>query len=359
MASPSSSPGQSLGTAQGIGIGVVVGFVGALLLAAMVVYIIRADRFPGNAVISKLKATFRPPQKPRPDPLDAAVATTRACDPRVRNLPERMSPFGSARQIETHSVGRWELDSHVSSFILGDQHPSPIPESVFDEDQLVSLAGEPVNGGTWSGSFSNAATRRPAMKCFLAQVLFRRMDPLCAVEENLLPPEISTFYQYIFRLEKAWSDNAARSILAVFRETMYHLHLSHFDLWQDYAQCFSPLHPDMRRERTHAMASAVVDAIRYDDIGISRFSQDHEQSVKGLFEMAANAAMHFFVQPSEWEIVWASDKPGFIIYPEIRRLWNGVVETVVPAEVEEIEPPTEEQETGPSDERDESAAARE
>jgi hypothetical protein len=80
------------------------------------------------------------------------------------------------------------------------QRKPDVSESLFNESELVRLAGEPINGGTWSKSISNVSTRVPAIRCVLAQVIFKRMQPTCPVDDCLLPPKISSCYQLVCRV---------------------------------------------------------------------------------------------------------------------------------------------------------------
>lgn len=131
---------------------------------------------------------------------------------KTKDLPFSMAIPGGRHLMEELFAFEFDIEQLVAGCIVAQkwgQLPQ-VPESSFNEDQLVRLAGEPVNGGTWSESLSNIKKRPAAIKCFLAQYLFRRMDPLCNVEENLLPPEIATLYQQLYKIAGPLEHNPHR-----------------------------------------------------------------------------------------------------------------------------------------------------
>ncbi|KAM5346960.1 hypothetical protein ACJ41O_009965 [Fusarium nematophilum] len=337
---------KSLTAWQGAGIGVAVGFVGALLLVAVALFAARHRYFPtkpsptGSGLKKKKDWEGKEPEPA----LDASIVITGNAVAQAVDFPLQSAPIEkdtkdlSARIIPLNSVEEGvrfhrHIDNLVDNFIRGmyDASPMPsIPDSTFDEDQLVRLAGEPVNGGTWSESISSLETRPRAIKCFLAQLLFRRMDPHCPVDENLLPPEIAACYQLLSG--KDGLTQVGEDTLAVWRETVYLLRRSAYNLLPAPPLCFH--HGDPRRERIHAMIPDILEATKLESMRVDYTREGLEVAVKNIFEVAANAAMVLLGQPSAWEALWASEKPGFMVFPEIRLIWDGKVKDSRPAEIE-------------------------
>lgn len=168
---------------QAIGIGVVVGFAGSLILIALALGIYR--------IISTYhhRATAMEPQ-PSPAVVVLPPDAIKEMNIGVHEIPE----------LEAESF-EYQFGNFTWVFFGRGLHGKPdVPESLFDESELVRLAGEPVNGGTWSQSISNVSTRDPAIRCFLAQVVYKRMQPTCPVDDCLLPPEVSSCYQLVCRV---------------------------------------------------------------------------------------------------------------------------------------------------------------
>lgn len=333
-----------LTVSQAIGVGIVVGFVGALVLVLSLVCI---PPTPSAQVVKDGEPvhTFpEPPQLLQEPP-------RREADPRidsVRWFSRRMHPLASVPQI-AETV---EFETFISSFaetcIETPFRPQPlVPESLFDEHELVRLAGKPINGGTWSASISNTATRAAAVKCFLAQFIFKRMQPRCPPQESLLPPEISSCYQFIcvphdnprskltldYKPKTQVNKSAGEDLTAIWRESMY--------LLLKDPLCLLPLPPrwfeegDPREERTVAMVPVIIDALRLESLRTDWGPEDRiKKSITGILERSANSALHLLAQPSEWEAVWVANEPGFIVFPEIRFVWNGYTKFSKPAVVD-------------------------
>ena len=47
-----------------------------------------------------------------------------------------------------------------------------------------------------------------------------------------------------------------------------------------------------------------------------------ENWMRDAFEHAAYCALTLFCQPSVWEYEWTSSQPGFMIFPEVRLVWD-------------------------------------
>ncbi|WAO86283.1 Hypothetical protein NCS54_00355500 [Fusarium falciforme] len=323
---------------QAIGIGFVAGFVGFVGALVLVLYI----PTPSVQVVKDGE-----PVHTIPEP----QMIKREADPRTDSLrwfSRRMHPLASVPQIAEVV----EFEDFISSFtetcIETPFRPQPlVPESLFDENELVCMAGKPVNGGTWSASISNTATRASAVKCFLAQLIFKRMNPNCPPQECLLPPEIASCYQFIcvphdnrhsklkldYKHKIQINKSAGEDLTAIWRESMYLLLESLLTLL--------PLPPrwfeegDPREERTLAMVPVIIDALRLESLRTDRGPEDRiERCITGILERSANSALHLLAQPSEWEAVWVANEPGFIVFPEIRLVWNGYTKFSKPAVVD-------------------------
>ncbi|KAM0417152.1 hypothetical protein ACHAPT_012860 [Fusarium lateritium] len=328
---------------QAIGIGVAVGFAGALFLMTVVSCIFRASSAES---LPPIPVTTRIEGPPRHS-IDGQQNSIRES---ARTLPERIWPLKSADAISEGVYFEAYLNTLVGGIADSRQRARPhIPPSIFDEDELVRLAGEPINGGTWSESISNLITRVPAVTCFLAQIMFKRMHPSCPVQESLLPPEISSCYQLVCRIygnlkvgqteshslsmTTEADQTAGENFIAVWRECVYLLQESPWRLQQ------VPPHPcekdDLRKGRTRAMAPAIVNALQLGSLRNDMLQKEGqlERIMGEALEVAANSAMILLGQPSEWEAVWASAEPGFIVFPEVRLVWNGRTKYSRPAVV--------------------------
>jgi hypothetical protein len=92
---------------------------------------------------------------------------------------------------------------------------------------------------------------------------------------------------------------------------------------------------DPREERTLAMVPVIIDALRLESLRTDRGPEDSiERSITGILERSANSALHLLAQPSEWEAVWVANEPGFIVFPEIRLVWNGYTKFSKPTVVD-------------------------
>lgn len=210
---------------QAIGVGVVAGFVGAVVLVVVTPYLFIHGRSFINTILLHpktssphepssdqesapvQKVTFAGPpisaQASVPDTPDLPFITPHReklfPEPPAIRIPIRVDPQRSPKQISNIVGFEYGITAIVSSFIIGVRDPpdrgKPIQESIFDENQLIRLAGEPANGDTWSGFISNPDTRALAIVCFLSRVLYKRMNPREHVDECLLAPEITACYR--------------------------------------------------------------------------------------------------------------------------------------------------------------------
>ncbi|KAL2669966.1 hypothetical protein Neosp_014844 [[Neocosmospora] mangrovei] len=332
-----------LNVGQAIGIGVVAGFVGALILVWFI------PRTPTIQIVQEGGLVHTRPETPP----HLRAMNRREADPRidsVRRFGFRMIPLGSVREIAEAVTFERSIDRFVGMCLKAPFQPQPpVPESLFDENELVRLAGKPINGGTWSASISNTATRASAVKCFLAQFVFKRMHPNCPPQDCLLPPEIASCYQLInvphdnprsklkldYKNRIQVNKSAGDDLIGIWRELLFTLLLDPFDLL--------PLPPrwfkegDPREERTLAMVPVIIDALHLESLRNDRVRREEdkiERCITGILETSANSALHLLAQPSEWEAVWEANEPGFIVFPEIRLVWNGYTKFSKPAVVD-------------------------
>jgi hypothetical protein len=175
---------------QAIGVGVAVGFAGSLILIAVT--------FGISRIIS---AYYVPPKRAiamQPQPSPAILAPPPDA---IKEMNIGVHAISGTAELKEAESFEYQFGNFTRVFFGRGLHGKPdVPESLFDESELVRLAGEPVNGGTWSQSISNVSTRDPAIRCFLAQVVYKRMQPTCPVDDCLLPPEISSCYQLVCRV---------------------------------------------------------------------------------------------------------------------------------------------------------------
>lgn len=87
---------------------------------------------------------------------------------------------------------------------------------------------------------------------------------------------------------------------------------------------------DPRQRRVDSMASEIADALKMEllDAG-GRPGDVIKERLSTQLGRAANSALIFFGQPSEWEADWVSDQ-GRLVTPRIRFMWNGQVKWTRP-----------------------------
>ncbi|KAJ4310310.1 hypothetical protein N0V84_011027 [Fusarium piperis] len=336
----------ALTVGQAIGIGFAAGFVAAIVVVAVLLCL--PDK--PSSYITKVssdepvRSHTGIPQEVVSETLAEQLARRRPDPVRdtVRRFPARMDTLQGLGDIREAVHFENCIRSLVDLFKLP-QHCQPhVPESLFDEDELVRLAGKPINGGTWSESISNKATRASALKCFLAQFIFKRINPNGPPQESLLPPEIASCYQFVCtphenprsHKQRIQADKSAGEDLAgIWRESMFLLLQAPLSLWPLPAYCFKE--GDPRKERTHAMVPVIMDALHLKSLKtLPQFDGGIERGLQGMLQQAANSALHLLAQPAEWEAVWVATKPGFIVFPEIRFVWDGFTKFSKPAVVD-------------------------
>jgi hypothetical protein len=254
--------------------------------------------------------------------------------------------------------------------VYGGQNPAikptimpTIERSKFDDQELIRLAGNPPEGQTWSELISDRDTRYYAIWTFLIRLLYKRMHPthnkvLCGdyklsatghptrdIEECLLPPEVSSCFQLIpnryvgeskFTIHSRAAVGStdiipAEDIVSVWREVLFMLLMPLYKLQYVPATGFPVDGKDPRQKRIDSMASEVADALNMELLDACGRSGDViKKRLSIVFGLAANSALIFFGQPSEWEADWVSD-PGRLVAPRIRFMWNGQIKWTRPA----------------------------
>lgn len=97
---------------------------------------------------------------------------------------------------------------------------------------------------------------------------------------------------------------------------------------------------DTRKERTYALMNKVVDALKLKTLNVMETTEVFEHRLKAAFEMATCSALALFSQPSVWEYEWVSKEPGFMVFPEVRLVWDeDHVKYSQPAKIEVQYPP--------------------
>ncbi|KAJ4156686.1 hypothetical protein NW754_008329 [Fusarium falciforme] len=193
--------------AQAIGVGVVAGFVGAVALIVAALYLFSHSRFSGGVTCTEayiLSQASAPDSPDRDNELSTPPPVPRTewdiiVENQWNDLSTRPDTLCGPVAISNNVGFEFGIELFVSNCITGVRNPldkgKPVQESIFDENQLIQLAGEPANGATWSGFISNPDTRALAVVCFLSRVLYRRMNPFEDIEKCLLAPEITACYR--------------------------------------------------------------------------------------------------------------------------------------------------------------------
>ncbi|KAG9497696.1 hypothetical protein J7337_010564 [Fusarium musae] len=249
-----------------------------------------------------------------------------------RELAHRIIPVWGPKEIDQNVGFECLIESFGRNLIYGHGNVytvsvPTIERSLFNDDELVRLAGDPPEGDTWSELICDRDTRYYAIWNFLVRLLYRRMDPDCNVEECLLPPEVSTCFQFIPERQFAHREDC----ISVWREILFMMLMGRYRMIYQPATGLDK--DDPRRERIESMASEVADALNVELLDArGRSGADLKRVLTGIFGIAANCALIFFGQPSVWEANWDSDQ-GRLVAPRIRFMWNGQVKWTRPATV--------------------------
>ncbi|KAF5631631.1 uncharacterized protein FTJAE_7832 [Fusarium tjaetaba] len=249
-----------------------------------------------------------------------------------RELAHRIIPVWGPKEIDQNVGFECLVENFCSNLIYGHGNVytvsvPTIERSLFNDDELVRLAGNPPEGDTWSELICDRDTRYYAIWNFLVRLLYRRMDPDCDVEECLLPPEVSTCLQFIPERQFAHREDC----ISVWREILFMMLMGRYRMIYQPATGLDKNDP--RQERIRPMVSEVADALNVELLDArGRSAADLERILTGIFGIAANCALIFFGQPSVWEANWDLDQ-GRLVAPRIRFMWNGQVKWTRPATV--------------------------
>ncbi|KAF5639378.1 hypothetical protein F25303_7409 [Fusarium sp. NRRL 25303] len=249
-----------------------------------------------------------------------------------RELAHRVIPVWGPKEIGENVGFECLIEGFCDNLIYGhgNVHTRSVPtieRSSFNDDELVRLAGNPPEGDKWSELICDRDTRYYAIWNFLIRLLYRRMDPDCNVEYCLLPPEISTCFQFIPHRQFEHREDC----ISVWREILFMMLMCRYKMV--YIPATGLDKNDPRRERIGSMASEVADALDVELLDArGRSGADLKRNLTGIFGIAANCALIFFGQPSVWEADWDSD-PGRLVAPRIRFMWNGQVKWTRPPTV--------------------------
>ncbi|KAF5679518.1 hypothetical protein FCIRC_6131 [Fusarium circinatum] len=314
-----------------------------------VLALLRINHKPGSAESStKQTATAANVPTPEDDPEDDLLPLF-APNPiswQHRKLHERLHTVVGPKGIRENVLFEVRIESLALNVVCGGQNPAieptimpTIDRSMFDDRELIRLAGNPPEGQAWSELISDRDTRHYAIWTFLIRLIYKRMHPTYNqvpsgdynlshtghptrdIQECLLPPEVTSCFhlipnRYVGRTEDC---------VSVWRETLLLL------LMPLYKLIYIPAHPfpidrsDPRQERIDSMASEIADALNMEALDACRRPGDVIKKRLSIdLSHAANSALIFFGQPSEWEADWTSD-PGRLVAPRIRFMWNGQV----------------------------------
>ncbi|KAH7254064.1 uncharacterized protein BKA55DRAFT_614052, partial [Fusarium redolens] len=184
--------------------------------------------------------------------------------------------------------------------VYGGQNPAikptimpTIERSKFDDQELIRLAGNPPEGQTSQPQGIPLAILKNACCLLRSQAVF------------------------------------SSSLIAT--EVLFMLLMPLYKLQYVPATGFPVDGKDPRQKRIDSMASEVADALNMELLDACGRSGDViKKRLSILFGLAANSALIFFGQPSEWEADWVSD-PGRLVAPRIRFMWNGQIKWTRPA----------------------------
>ncbi|KAL2670721.1 hypothetical protein Neosp_014520 [[Neocosmospora] mangrovei] len=333
--------------AQAIGVGVVAGFVGAVVLVPAALYLF--GHFCHSGRVASTEACIYPhTSAPGPSDHDNELSSPPPV-PRTgwelivenqwNKLKSRPDTLRGPTAIENNVGFEFRIRHFVHNCIIGIRDPvdrrkpvrKPVQESIFDEKQLIELAGEPANGATWSGFISNPDTRPVAIACFLSRVIYRRMNPFEDVEKCLLAPEITACYR-IMTAHTSTNQHGRDDMVGEWRQIVYAVNKGSYNIRPPYSTSFWT--DDVREERTHAMVPPIVEALKLNDLKVDGFTDDIVEILEAMFEEAANSAVILFGQPCVWEAVWESDTSDPVLFPEIRLMWHDELKISRPASKE-------------------------
>lgn len=103
-------------------------------------------------------------------------------------LPQRIADEDYRQKLKKL---RTDIKNCVDSFFVTEH----ITINSTEETRLLSLAGPPAGGSTWSLNLTDDDLRPRFTRLLLAQILFSAMNPSCNFETTLLPAQLLAVYQ--------------------------------------------------------------------------------------------------------------------------------------------------------------------
>ncbi|KAG5786957.1 hypothetical protein H9Q69_013974 [Fusarium xylarioides] len=268
-----------------------------------------------------------------------------------RKLHERLYTVVGPKGIHENVGYERFIENLALKLVYGGQNPAieptimpTIDRSMFDDRELIRLAGNPPEGQTWSELISDRDTRYYAIWTFLIRLIYKRMHPTYNkvpsgdynlshtghltrdMQECLLPPEVTSCLHLIPNRYVGLTED----LVSVWRETLLMLLMPRYKLIHIPSFAFPIDGSDPRQKKIDSMASEIADALNMEALDACRRPVGVVKKRLGNeLGRAANAALIFFGQPSEWEVDWTSD-PGRLVAPRIRFMWNGQVKWTRP-----------------------------
>ncbi|CAM1501967.1 Fc.00g039510.m01.CDS01 [Cosmosporella sp. VM-42] len=315
-----------LGVGEGFGIGFGVGIIllslfiagvyiftrgkplnetirGALANARRTVSHGRDHNMRGLPTFSKTRQKVKKPrQRQLTESVVPALEESRVHVPPIMNVLDCLpQPIGyDDLRLELNRV-----ETPIKNWVDNFFHSKNVPFNDFQEDQLVALAGESNAGDTWIARLADANTRPNALRCFVAQVVFRSMDLDYDPAWSLLPPGVVNSYRQIMESQEAQSQPYLR---ATWRQLTTYL----------LREKYSPYRintDDPRRNSIKLLASTIIAAV-----GPIRNQKTPDRCIsvlEGILHDAAILAFKLFSQEDEWEASWTSKKPGIVVFPRL------------------------------------------
>lgn len=96
------------------------------------------------------------------------------------------------------------FDTSIKNYVDNFYHDRALPASqVLDERQLGALVEDAGRGRMWADLLINPEKRDIVLRAFVANVIFKRIDPNGNAMTTLLPPEVATCYHHALAKTKA------------------------------------------------------------------------------------------------------------------------------------------------------------
>ncbi|KAM5356550.1 hypothetical protein ACJ41O_003196 [Fusarium nematophilum] len=340
---------------QHLGIGITVGFVTAVILAAVAFSVYK--RRLEMSVLTKLpKPTLRDDlihwkgfidRSHRLGSARYVVDQIDKAEAKIAYKPFswRVTPLQSYSLTENVFFDGYIEDWASNFFKRSFTEAKDVPQSIFDEEGLVALAGPPVNGGTWSEALARSEERHRSMRCFIAQAIFKHIHPGCSPEMTLLPPEIVTCYQWLESESTCHSKQkhgrsagvgpALEDYTAIWREAAFLIVQNRYRMQYLPVQPFGADSGDPRYPRVRELTRKIIEATRTEAIKNWGHMDSAEYHLERIISQASNLGFLLFGQGEDaWEACWDKsdeDKDRFIVFPSVRLIRDWKVRVSEPA----------------------------